>query len=59
MTPARYTVQRERPDGTRFGPIHYSDSQCRARCGVKTVRGWITLTNDGTGKATCKKCRKV
>jgi len=54
--PAPYTVRRCKKDDTLYGPIHGSPDGDVTLCGQETDHNWWILTNDFSGKITCKKC---
>ena len=51
-----YTVTKCRKDDTFYGPVHFSSDANTTACGLKIDYHWYVITNDFTGKATCKKC---
>ena len=54
-----YTVTKCRKDDTFYGPVHFSSDADTTACGKRIDHNWYVITNDFSGKATCKKCLKI
>lgn len=52
-----YTISRCRANSTLYGPVHWSADAAITFCGKEILddRWWI-LSNNFSGRATCKKC---
>ena len=58
--PKVYTVSRCRSDDTLYGPVHWSADATVTFCGADlSVNSWWILSNDFSGDANCRKCRRI